>query len=91
MSQPTLVASAAYGFVRLIGGGPAPSVAGRMFDAWDIHVPFVVGAVAVAVAVGIAVLAHPTGPDAGEVADEFGGAPGAVDEEVQAEHARARA
>src|SRR3954453_12065942 len=40
------VASAAYGFVRFIGGGLAPFVAGKMVDTWNIHVPFVVGAVA---------------------------------------------
>ncbi|RBY86159.1 MFS transporter [Blastococcus sp. TF02A-26] len=98
------VASAAYGFVRFIGGGLAPYVAGRMVDAWDIHVPFVVGAVAVVL--GIAVLAtghrmlaaadarlgiEGSEEVAGEVGDEFGGAPAAVDSEVQAEHARARA
>jgi MFS family permease len=48
------VASAAYGFVRFIGGGLAPFVAGKMVDHWNIHVPFVVGAVAVAA--GILVL-----------------------------------
>src|SRR5215212_2019257 len=48
------VASAAYGFVRFIGGGLAPFFAGTMVDTWNIHVPFVVGAVAVVV--GIAVL-----------------------------------
>src|ERR687885_1818922 len=42
------VASAAYGFVRFIGGGVAPYVAGRMVDHWNMHAPFVVGAVAVA-------------------------------------------
>jgi ACDE family multidrug resistance protein len=96
------VASAAYGFVRFIGGGLAPYFAGKMVDAWDISVPFVVGAGAVVV--GIAVLA--TGHRllaaadadlgaaedvAGEMADEFGGAPAAVDSELQAEHERARA
>ncbi|MGY1649793.1 MFS transporter [Geodermatophilus sp. SYSU D01119] len=100
------VASAAYGFVRFIGGGLAPFVAGQMVDAWDIHVPFLVGAGAVAL--GVAVLApghrvlaasdaglargheRPDPADvAGEVADEFGGAPAAVDGEVAAQHARA--
>jgi ACDE family multidrug resistance protein len=92
------VASAAYGFVRFIGGSLAPYAAGRLVDAWNIHVPFVVGAVAVAL--GILVLAtghrmtradaelaadgHETPGDeiAGEVADEFGGAPGAIDDEL---------
>ncbi|MGY1771739.1 MFS transporter [Blastococcus sp. SYSU D00813] len=98
------VASAAYGFVRFIGGGLAPYFAGEMVDAWDIHVPFVVGAVAVALGTAVlatghrvlaaadAGLARPAEPEvAGEVADESGGAPGAVDEELRAQHARTRA
>jgi ACDE family multidrug resistance protein len=99
------VASASYGFVRFIGGGLAPFAAGKLAEHFNLHVPFVVGAVAVAV--GIAVLAsghrmlHRADADmaggghtpeddevAGEVADEFGGAPGAIDDEVQAEHGR---
>jgi MFS family permease len=97
------VASAAYGFVRFIGGGLAPFVAGKMVDHWNIHVPFVVGAVAVAagalvLATGHRMLssadarmaadAHAAGDEeeiAGEVADEFGGAPAAIDSELQAE------
>jgi MFS family permease len=102
------IASAAYGFVRFIGGGLAPFVAGKMVDHWNIHVPFVVGAVAVAA--GILVLAtghrmlaaadarmaadaHASGDDeeiAGEVADEFGGAPAAIDSELQEESASRR-
>jgi MFS family permease len=96
------VASAAYGFVRFIGGGLAPFVAGKMVDHWNIHVPFVVGAAAVVA--GALVLstghrmlssadarmasdAHAAGDEeeiAGEVADEFGGAPAAIDSELQA-------
>ncbi|MDW6065278.1 MFS transporter [Streptomyces sp. FXJ1.4098] len=48
------VASAAYGFVRFIGGGLAPYAAGRLAEHYDVHVPFYVGAVAVLV--GLAVL-----------------------------------
>jgi MFS family permease len=99
------IASAAYGFVRFIGGGLAPFVAGKMVDHWNIHVPFVVGAVAVAVGIGILATghrmltaadarmagdAHAAGSEdevAGEVADEFGGAPGAIDSELEAERA----
>jgi MFS transporter, ACDE family, multidrug resistance protein len=98
------VASAAYGFVRFIGGGLAPFVAGKLAEHFNLHVPFLVGAAAVAV--GIAVLAtghrmltradadmasgsHAPSDDevAGEVADEFGGASGAIDDELQAERA----
>lgn len=49
------VASAAYGFVRFIGGGLAPLVAGILVDHFNVHVPFYVGA-AVLVA-GIVILA----------------------------------
>ena len=37
------VASAAYSFVRFIGGGLAPYVAGRLVLAFNIHVPFYIG------------------------------------------------
>jgi ACDE family multidrug resistance protein len=93
------VASAAYGFVRFLGGGLAPFAAGKLAEHWNLHVPFVVGAVAVLAAVGVlatgrAMLAaadaglHGNGhgePDvAGEVTDGFGGAPDAVDSELRA-------
>ncbi|SSC24551.1 Tetracycline resistance protein TetA/multidrug resistance protein MdtG, partial [Klenkia terrae] len=100
------VASAAYGFVRFLGGGLAPFAAGKLVEAFDVHVPFYVGAVAVLA--GVAVLAtghrilaaadagmdedgheaaeHGSPEDvAGEVADEFGGAPAAIDGEVEPE------
>ncbi|WP_262403531.1 MFS transporter [Actinomadura sp. CNU-125] len=49
------VASAAYGFVRFIGGGLAPFAAGKMAEHFNVHVPFAVGAGAIVL--GIAVLA----------------------------------
>jgi predicted MFS family arabinose efflux permease len=49
------VASAAYSFVRFIGGGLAPYVAGRLVLAINIHFPFYLGAGAVLL--GIVVLA----------------------------------
>jgi MFS transporter, ACDE family, multidrug resistance protein len=49
------VASAAYSFVRFIGGGLAPYVAGRLVVALNIHVPFFIAAGTVAA--GIAILA----------------------------------
>ena len=49
------VASAAYGFVRFIGGGLAPYFAGKMAEHFNVHVPFLVGAGAVVVAIGIIV------------------------------------
>jgi MFS family permease len=105
------VASAAYGFVRFLGGGLAPFVAGKLVESFDIHVPFLLGAVTVVVAIGVLATGHrmleqadagldedghPVGehgsPEdvAGEVADEFGGAPAAIDAEVEAELARRR-
>ncbi|MEV4068618.1 MFS transporter [Nonomuraea fuscirosea] len=49
------VASAAYGFVRFIGGGLAPFAAGQLAEHFNVHVPFVIGACAILV--GIAILA----------------------------------
>ena len=49
------VASAAYSFVRFIGAGLAPYVAGRLVEALNIHVPFFIAAGAVVA--GIAILA----------------------------------
>jgi MFS transporter, ACDE family, multidrug resistance protein len=40
------VASAAYGFVRFLGGGLAPFAAGKLVERFNLHVPFVIGAVA---------------------------------------------
>jgi ACDE family multidrug resistance protein len=44
---PRSVASATYGFVRFIGGGLAPFVAGLLAEHLNVHVPFLLGAVAV--------------------------------------------
>ena len=52
------VASAAYGFVRFIGGGLAPYAAGRLVIATNIHVPFLIGAGTVIVGIGILATAH---------------------------------
>ena len=93
------VASAAYGFVRFLGGGLAPFAAGKLAEHYTLHVPFAVGAVAVLAAVlvlstGHRMLAaadagldagHPEDDVAGEVADEFGGASAAIDEELRIE------
>jgi MFS family permease len=105
------------------GGGLAPFAAGEMVDRWNIHVPFVIGAVVVLLGVAVLTTGHrplaeadaamaasasasvsAPAPDAsapggalgsaddvaGEVADEFGGAPDAVDAELQAVHAARR-
>src|SRR5580700_6656724 len=52
------VASAAYSFVRFIGGGLAPYAAGRMVLAVGIHFPFFIGAGAIVVGIGILTTAH---------------------------------
>ena len=52
------VASAAYSFVRFIGGGLAPYAAGRMVLAINIHFPFFIAAGALVVGIGILTTAH---------------------------------
>jgi MFS transporter, ACDE family, multidrug resistance protein len=52
------VASAAYSFVRFIGGGLAPYAAGRMVLAINIHFPFFIAAGAVALGIVILATAH---------------------------------
>jgi MFS transporter, ACDE family, multidrug resistance protein len=52
------VASAAYSFVRFIGGGLAPYVAGRLVVALNIHVPFFIAAGAVAAGIVILATVH---------------------------------
>ena len=52
------VASSAYGFVRFIGGGLAPFVAGKIADATDQSVAFFVGAAAFLVAIPVLASGH---------------------------------
>jgi MFS family permease len=52
------VASAAYGFVRFIGGGLAPYAAGKLAEHFDIHVPFLTGALAFLVAIAVLSTGH---------------------------------
>lgn len=54
------VASAAYGFVRFIGGGLAPFVAGKLVEHFNLHVPFALAAVAALLAVALLSTAHRT-------------------------------
>ena len=53
-----LFASAAYSFVRFIGGGLASYVAGRLVLALNIHVPFFIGAGAIVLGILILATAH---------------------------------
>jgi predicted MFS family arabinose efflux permease len=50
---PRGVASASYGFVRFIGGGLAPYVAGRLVTRFNTHVPFLLAAVIVLAGTGV--------------------------------------
>jgi ACDE family multidrug resistance protein len=52
------VASAAYGFVRFIGGGLAPFAAGKLVEATNVHVPFFIGAGALILGMAILRTAH---------------------------------
>jgi MFS transporter, ACDE family, multidrug resistance protein len=52
------VASAAYGFVRFIGGGLAPYCASQLAAHINVHVPFYLGAATVAVAIGVLATGH---------------------------------
>jgi len=52
------VASAAYSFVRFIGGGLAPFVAGRLVIALNIHVPFFIAAGAIVAGIIVLSTAH---------------------------------
>jgi MFS family permease len=52
------VASAAYGFVRFIGGGIAPWAAGKIAAAHGDHLPFLIGAAAIVLAIGVLATGH---------------------------------
>ncbi|WP_018566539.1 MFS transporter [Streptomyces sp. PsTaAH-124] len=52
------VASSAYGFLRFIGGGLAPYVAGKLADATDLSVPFYLGAATFLLAIPVLASGH---------------------------------
>jgi MFS family permease len=66
---PRPVAAATYGFVRFIGGGLAPYVAGKLVEHYNTHVPFILGTVAVVAAALVLSTVHRalTDADAEEV------------------------
>jgi len=68
------VASAAYGFVRFIGGGLAPYFASKLAAHYNSHVPFYVGAGALIVAIGVLASGHSliAAADGGERSDAAG-------------------
>jgi MFS family permease len=74
------VASAAYSFVRFIGGGLAPYAAGRLVVALNIHVPFFIGSGVVVAGILILTTVHGLLADAERAqAEEVGGGqPGAA-------------
>ena len=55
---PRPVASAAYGFVRFIGGGLAPYVAARLAESYGVSLPFLIGAGAFVLAALVLVTGH---------------------------------
>lgn len=66
------VASAAYGFVRFIGGGVAPFAAGKMVEQWNLHVPFALAAVTVVAAIVVLSTGHAALRNADAGLDEDG-------------------
>jgi hypothetical protein len=52
------VASATYGFVRFIGGGLAPFVAGKLVERYNAHVPFWLGVATLVVAAAVLSTVH---------------------------------
>jgi MFS transporter, ACDE family, multidrug resistance protein len=64
------VASAAYSFVRFIGGGLAPYAAGQLVIAFNIHVPFFIAAGAVAAGIVVLTTVHRMLADAEQVQAE---------------------
>jgi ACDE family multidrug resistance protein len=86
------VASAAYSFVRFIGGGLAPYAAGRLAVDANIHVPFYLGAGAIAggiliLSTGHKLLSEAEAAQASAAAAALAGGPAeaAAEEELEAE------
>src|SRR5580693_2411279 len=83
------VASAAYGFVRFIGGGLAPYCAARLAATFNVHVPFYLGAGTVLVAIVILGTGHSLLTKAEERLDEEPATPAGLEPaDVIAETAR---
>ncbi|MFI6467732.1 MFS transporter [Streptomyces sp. NPDC050538] len=64
------VASSAYGFLRFIGGGLAPYVAGKLADATDLSVPFYLGAATFLLAIPVLASGHSLLREAEQRSDE---------------------
>lgn len=52
------VASAAYGFVRFIGGGLAPFAAGKLAEHTNVHVPFYIGSASIVLGIIVPATGH---------------------------------
>jgi MFS family permease len=52
------IASASYGFIRFIGAGLAPFAAGKIAAAYGDHLPFYIGAAAIAAAIPVLASGH---------------------------------
>jgi MFS transporter, ACDE family, multidrug resistance protein len=78
------VASAAYSFVRFIGGGLAPYAAGRLVVALNIHVPFFIAAGALIVGIAILATGHSLLGEAERRLAEDRGTPAELEEEALA-------
>ena len=70
------IASAAYGFVRFIGGGLAPFAAGKLVEHTNVHVPFYLGAGTLVLGIVILSTAHGHLAHAERVQAEAAGAGG---------------
>ncbi|WP_460601300.1 MFS transporter [Flexivirga lutea] len=80
------VASAAYGFVRFIGGGLAPFVAGKLVEHYNLHLPFAIAAVTAVLAAVLLSTAHRTLAAADKGMDEDGHHVAGADSPAQISH-----
>ena len=78
------VASAAYGFVRFIGGGLAPFAAGQLAEHTNVHVPFYIGSASILLGIVVLATGHRLLGEA-ERAQEAEAAGDRVEQEVLAE------
>jgi MFS transporter, ACDE family, multidrug resistance protein len=79
---PRSVASASYGFVRFIGGGLAPYVAGKLVERFNASVPFLLGAVVVVAGAVLLTTVH-SALQAADVAGDQVVVPDALDAEAE--------
>jgi MFS transporter, ACDE family, multidrug resistance protein len=78
------VASAAYGFVRFIGGGLAPFAAGKLAEHTNVHVPFYIGSASIVLGIIVLATGHRLLGEAERAQDAEAGR-GRAEQEVLAE------